>query len=301
MNARLLYLCFSCDFDFLSLIFEQVEDQGVPADVDEVQGKVTGYDSDTPDSAHREQAAPAKDEDESMPEGLTADQSEIMLRKRQKRDSNSVINRLRIEPKAKSRFKIPLCWLRTLPLVRPINEVDVQRLENEFVTGYCDGERVLYVSIYNDKAETLDIMSDMFDSWSSLWQSTNNRFEASFVDDPNLAKFSSKMFYVWEGNHRVTAWWRHVNNFHRDDEAWNISVHCIVLDPQNETSVLLDAMNDINWYAFNLCLIISLSSLISTFLSYILCFALLGLWRTIMSSPILPPFFSASALLGTWS
>ena len=43
-----------------------------------------------------------------MPEGLTADQSEIMLRKRQKRDSNSVINRLRIEPEAKSRFSIPL-------------------------------------------------------------------------------------------------------------------------------------------------------------------------------------------------
>ena len=67
-----------------------------------------------------------------MPEGFTADQSEIMLRKRQKRDSNSVISRLRIEPEAKSRFRIPLYRLRTLPLVRPINEVDVQRLENEF-------------------------------------------------------------------------------------------------------------------------------------------------------------------------
>ena len=50
--------------------------------VDNVQGNGTGYDSDTPTSAHRQQAAPADDEDESMPEGLTADQSEIMLRKR---------------------------------------------------------------------------------------------------------------------------------------------------------------------------------------------------------------------------
>ena len=178
MNARLLYLCFSFDFDFLSLISAQVEDQGVLTDFDKVQGNVTGYDFDTPDSAHRQQAAPADDEDESMPEGLTADHSEVMLCKRQKRDSNSVINRLHIEPKAKSRFSIPLCRLCTLPLVRPINEVDVERLENEFVTGYRDGDRVLYVAIYNDKVETLDITSDMFDSWSGLWQSANDRFES---------------------------------------------------------------------------------------------------------------------------
>ena len=121
MNARLLYLCFSSDFDFLSLIIAQVEGQGVPADVEEVQGNITGYDSDTPDSTNREQAAPAKDEDGCMLEGLIADQSKIMLRKRQKRDSNSVISRLRIELEAKSCFKILLCRLRTLPLVRPIN------------------------------------------------------------------------------------------------------------------------------------------------------------------------------------
>ena len=154
-----------------------------------------------------------------MPEGLTADQSEIMLRKRQKRDSNSVINRLRIESEAKSRFSIPLCQLHTLPLVRPINEVDVQQLENEFVTGYRDGDRVLYVSIYNDKAETLDVTSNLYDSWSGLWQSANDRFAAKLVADPNLSRFSAKMFYMWKGNHRVTVWWRHVNNFHHDDEA----------------------------------------------------------------------------------
>ena len=201
MNARLLYLCFSFDFDFLLLIFAQVDGHGVPVDVDEVQGNVTGYDSDMPGSAHRQQATPADNEDESMPEGLTADQSEIMLRKRQKRDPNSVINRLRIKPEAKSRFSIPLCRLRTLPLMRPINKVDVQRLENEFVTGYRDGDRVLYVAMNNDKAETLDVTSDMYDSWSSLWQSANDRFEAELVANPDLAKFSGKMFYVWEGNH----------------------------------------------------------------------------------------------------
>ena len=50
--------------------------------MEEVQGSVTGYDSDTLESANRQQAAPAEDKDNCMPEGLTADQSEIMLRKR---------------------------------------------------------------------------------------------------------------------------------------------------------------------------------------------------------------------------
>ena len=194
MNARLLFLSILFDFDFLSLISAQVDGQGVPAGVDDVQSNVTGYDSDMPGSAHRQQAAPADDEDESMPEGLTANQSEIMLRKRQKRDSNSIINRLRIEPEAKSQFNIPLCQLCTLPLVRPINKVDVQRLENEFITGYRDDDRVLYVAIYNDKAETLDVTSDLYDSWSGLWQSANDRFEAKLMANPDLAKFFGKMF-----------------------------------------------------------------------------------------------------------
>ena len=55
--------------------------------------------------------------------------------------------------------------------------------------GYRDGDRVLYVAIYNDKAETLDVTSDLYDSWSGLWQSANDCFEAKLVADPDLARF----------------------------------------------------------------------------------------------------------------
>ena len=103
-----------------------------------------------------------------MPNGLTVDQSEIMLRKRQKRDSNSILSHLCIKPEAKLHIKILLCQLCALPLVQPINKVDVQRLENEFVTGYRDGDQMLYVSMYNDKAKSLDISNNIFDLWSGL-------------------------------------------------------------------------------------------------------------------------------------
>ena len=91
-----------------------------------------------------------------------------MLRKRQKRDSNFVISYLGIKSETKLHLKILLYRLHTLRLVRPINKVDVQQLENEFVTSYRDNDRVLYVSIYNDKAKSLDVSSDIFDLWSGL-------------------------------------------------------------------------------------------------------------------------------------
>jgi hypothetical protein len=54
-----------------------------------------------------------------------------------------VILRVRLKPIGKSSFPIPLCCLRCLPLVRPINDVDVARLENVFVMGHRDGDQAL--------------------------------------------------------------------------------------------------------------------------------------------------------------
>jgi hypothetical protein len=62
--------------------------------------------------------------DESNPE-----ETELLIRRSQKGDSNAVIHRVRMRPLAKSRFSISLCPLECLPLVRPISEVDVSRLQ----------------------------------------------------------------------------------------------------------------------------------------------------------------------------
>src|SRR5579875_3354213 len=127
--------------------------------------------------------------------------SELELQKSQKEDSIGVIQRLRIKSIGKSRFCIPLCRLRCLPLVRPINEVDVARLENEFVMGYRDGDRAMYVSPYNNLDEDLPIMDDIKASWSPAWQEANTNFEEWLSKDPDLASLMGKMFFIWEGNH----------------------------------------------------------------------------------------------------
>lgn len=152
-----------------------------------------------------------------------------------------------MKPLNKSRFSIPLCRLRCLPLVRPINEVDVSRLENEFVNGYRDGDRALYVSPYNNLDEVLNVSDDIKSSWSSFWQEANEEFDSMLLNNSDLAHLAGKMFFVWEGNHRLTAWSRHIDKHHSLDKDWHISVDCIVVDPRNSTAVFLNAMNDVNW------------------------------------------------------
>ena len=171
---------------------------------------------------------------------------ELELRKSQKEASNGVIQRLRIKPTSKSRFSIPLCHLRVLPFVRPISEVEVQRLECEFVMGYREGDRVMYVSVLNDIPIDLPVFPAIMASWSLLWQEASAEFDVKLKEDPDLAHLYGKMFFMWEGNHRLTAWWRHINNNHADEKSWYVSVDCIVVDPRGCTGVFLNAMSDIN-------------------------------------------------------
>ena len=133
-------------------------------------------------------------------------------------------------------------------MVRPIIEQDVRKLENEFVKGYREGDRVLYVSLYGSSGKVSRV-SEGDDVWSNpLWETLNDRFEATLLADPDLHQFSNKFFYVYEGNHRVTAWKRHIETFHIDDPDWYISPDCIILDGRQHDGLLLNAMNDVNWY-----------------------------------------------------
>ena len=165
---------------------------------------------------------------------------------RQKKDSNAIINRLEIKLVEKSRLSIPLRRMIPLLQVRPINELDVERLENEFVTGYRDGDRSIYVSIFNNQSQTVDVTNHLSSSWSALWKDASKSFVAFLAKDGDLAHMVGKMFFVWEGNHKLTAWWRHVNNFHGSVKAWHIAPHCIICDPRGEVGIFLNVMNDVN-------------------------------------------------------
>lgn len=61
------------------------------------------------------------------------------------------------KPYSKSRIAILLCHLFLLSLVRLILNVDVQLLENKFVNGYREDDRVLYVSHFYKDGNTMHI------------------------------------------------------------------------------------------------------------------------------------------------
>ena len=67
-------------------------------------------------------------------------------------------------PGPKTRMNVPLCQLKPLALVRPILEVDVQLLQHEFANGHREGNRVIYVSIKNDKGEHEYVIQDTYGS-----------------------------------------------------------------------------------------------------------------------------------------
>ena len=79
------------------------------------------------------------------------------------------------------------------------------------------------------------------------WQHVNEEFKKELMADDDLAQLRGKMFYVWDGNHRVSAWMRHITNCHPMDLHWHKRVHCIVLDPRGQVANLLNAMSDVNW------------------------------------------------------
>jgi hypothetical protein len=132
-------------------------------------------------------------------------ETELFIRKTQKEDFNAVIHRVRMRPLAKSRFSIPLCRFQSLPLVRPISEVDVARLQNEFVMGYRDGDRVMYVSPHNNLDEVLPVSDEIRAIWNLFWQQANDDFDSMLRNDSDFSHLVGKMFFVWEGNHRLTA------------------------------------------------------------------------------------------------
>ena len=93
---------------------------------------------------------------------------------------------VRIKPLVKSFSSIPLYRLQCLPLIPPISEVGVIRLQNEFVMAYRDGDRAMYVSFYNNLDKVLHVSNDIWASSSLLWQEANDEFDSMFQNNSDL-------------------------------------------------------------------------------------------------------------------
>lgn len=51
-----------------------------------------------------------------------------------------------------------------------------------------------------------DVTTLEFDDWDDHWRASNKEFELMLPKDEVLQTFCGKMFFVWEGNHKVFEW-----------------------------------------------------------------------------------------------
>ena len=146
-----------------------------------------------------------------------------------------------------SELEIPLCRLQLMTEVRLPMDPDVERLRAEFTNGYKRGGPSFYVSTTSYSLQEMDVSDEIRESWSPLWQEQNAIFEERLSRNPALSRFSRKMFFVWDGNHRLKAWMPYIAECHPTDVSFHVHVKAILLKVTNENhDVLLNAMTDWN-------------------------------------------------------
>jgi hypothetical protein len=60
-------------------------------------------------------------------------------------------------------------------------EVDVQFLKNKFINGYKKDDRVLYVSVYDQKCNQFELNAEIEATWNVYWRAVNASFEEFFL------------------------------------------------------------------------------------------------------------------------
>ena len=73
--------------------------------------------------------------------------------------------------------------------------------------GYKRSGPIFYVAMRNFSMEEALVTDATRKGWSKLWQKANKEFESVLNSSPYLKKFSNWMFYIWDGNHRLLAWY----------------------------------------------------------------------------------------------
>jgi hypothetical protein len=176
--------------------------------------------------------APVVDQaEEDDPDAIDTDSAYMLLiLQRQKRfNSVEVLRNLEIPSGGKAHMDILLCRMASLQVVRPALINDIQKLQADFVHGYRVGAAVFYVSLTNERGEG-SLVSDVDRAnWDEHWRTRDREFEDFLKADKDLCFMSNRVFYVWDGNHRLMAWTDHIHRVHRTELQWHYRVRSIVL------------------------------------------------------------------------
>ena len=79
-------------------------------------------------------------------------------------------------------------------------------LSDSFILdGYYEPKGSFVCSIDAPGYPTIEVNDDIINQWDPLWKQANEEFEQE-IADTCWKDLSGKMFYTWDGNHRLTSW-----------------------------------------------------------------------------------------------
>ena len=91
-----------------------------------------------------------------------------------------------------------------MSLLCPTFTQNIKKLKVEFTHGYRPRASVFYVSTTNEIGEERFVKNMDTSNWGPLWTSVNHEFEAKLVLDPHLKSLYDCMFFICDGNHRIS-------------------------------------------------------------------------------------------------
>lgn len=102
--------------------------------------------------------------------------------------------------------RIPLCRLMPMEAVRNLQEESVMKLKKGFrESGYVVKLSEFHITEFNETGETRTV-ADFKPEWDPLWTQINEQFEQECDSAEEFKTLKDKMFWVFDGNHRYTAW-----------------------------------------------------------------------------------------------
>ncbi len=105
--------------------------------------------------------------------------------------------------------------------------------------NYVPEKGAFIVSMCKADGKENQVTNEVRDLWSPLWQEVDSEFEDDLSGNPKWQFMTNKMFFVWEGNHRTTAWMQVINDCYKDTKSRHIRVLCSLIDPTRVSEIAL--------------------------------------------------------------
>ena len=130
--------------------------------------------------------------------------------------------------------------------VRPIQDEAVDLLKKTFEeSGFVSGHQAFYLSLSNENGERRTV-AEFSPNWDPIWKDLNEEFDKACDEVAEFHVLKDKMFWVFDGNHRWTAWTA-VASMYPEKRRYHPCVKFTLLEPDQMSWTRVEqAMHKLN-------------------------------------------------------